>query len=89
LENSLTSSQSGVSFYAPLCISMNLSMVVAGGGVQMSVTVGVESASDGVRLGQRDVVSFEMLLQTGQLPERFRAALHHTPVWSITCNRYH
>jgi len=37
-------------------------MMVAGGIVQMSVTVGGQTASDAVGLGQRNIVSLEMLL---------------------------
>jgi len=37
-----------------------------------------------VRLGQRDVVTFQMLLQTGQLTKRFRAAVHWTLIRSLT-----
>jgi len=62
-------------------------MVVVGGGVQVSVAVRGQRTRDAVRLGQRDVVALKMLLQTGQLPERLRTAVHHTSVRSITCNR--
>jgi len=57
-----------------------------GGIVEMAVAVASrQSAGDGVGLGQRHVVSFEMLLKTRQLPECLRAALHHAPVRTVTC----
>ena len=64
-------------------------MIVDGGIVQMSVSVGGQTSSDAVGLGQRDVVALEMLLQAGQLPERLRTPVHHAPVRPVTYKRWY
>jgi len=65
-------------------------MVVAGSRVRVSSAVAGQTAGKNVGLGQRHVVTLEMLLQAGQLAERLRASVHHTPVRTVTCNQcYH
>ena len=62
--------------------------MIADGGVRRQyIAVAGETASEAVGLGQRHIVTLEMLLQTGQLPERLRTALDHATIRTITYKR--